>query len=177
MKRRTEPVIPSNPNPQPAGAAQQAIKTQPTATAAGNSQAIQLQPQTKFLNVEIIAFGYKYGPPPSANLLMDVRFLKNPHYVESLRPLTGLDEPVQAFIDTNNPGAKELFQMQIATALEGYLLYGNDHAQVTFAFGCTGGKHRSRYCAFLCSQVLESFLADHQIACEWKLSFRDEGRE
>jgi RNase adaptor protein for sRNA GlmZ degradation len=142
-----------------------------------SQQQLDTPTQRKFLKVEIIAFGYKYGQPSSANLLMDVRFLKNPYYEESLRPLTGLDAPVQRYIEGHNPGAKELLERQILATLEGYLLYGNDHAQVSFAFGCTGGKHRSRYCAYLCSQVLERFLADHQLACEWKLVFRDEGRE
>ncbi len=133
--------------------------------------------QTKLLEIEILAFGYKYGPAPMANFLLDVRYLKNPHYVPDLRPLTGLDEPVQQFIVANNPGARELLEQQVEMALAGYLEYGNDHEKLTFAFGCTGGKHRSRFCAVTCEAVVKRFVAARGLECKCSLVFLDEGKE
>src|ERR1700679_1845228 len=50
------------------------------------------------LTVKLVSFGYKAAPPPLANVVFDVRFLKNPYWVEELRPLTGLDKPVQDYV-------------------------------------------------------------------------------
>src|SRR5580658_2531423 len=61
------------------------------------------------LEVRVISFGYKQGPPPLANVVFDVRFLKNPYWVEELRPLTGRDQPVQDYV-LQQPLAQEFLQ-------------------------------------------------------------------
>lgn len=127
--------------------------------------------------IEIIAFGHKYGPAPDANVMLDVRTLKNPHYVDHLRPLTGVDEPVQRYIMENNPGAREALEHLVDFSLRGYLENGNDHSKVVFAFGCTGGKHRSRFCAVICAEVARRFVAEQQLDSVVTVVFRDDGRE
>ncbi|KMT65016.1 RNase adapter RapZ [Catenovulum maritimum] len=91
------------------------------------------------------SFGFKYGIPSDADYVFDVRFLPNPHWDESLRPLTGLDKPVQEFLK----GHKEVGQVinQISDNIESWLPYleQNNRSYVTVAIGCTGGKHRSVY--------------------------------
>ena len=131
----------------------------------------------KLAEIEIIAFGYKYGPAPQATVVLDLRYLQNPFYQLHLRPLTGLDEPVQRFIEETNPGARELLEQHLQAMLAGFLKYGNDHHKIVFAFGCTGGKHRSRFGAFICSEVVKKFAAENGLDCQVSLQFRDDGRE
>jgi RNase adapter protein RapZ len=95
------------------------------------------------LAVSVISFGFKYGIPLDADLLIDVRFLPNPFYVEELRPLTGKDSKVQEYI-FQNPVAQEFLDRYL-TLLEYILPYyvkeGKRHLVV--GVGCTGGQHRS----------------------------------
>jgi len=95
------------------------------------------------LEITVVSFGYKEGPPPVAGMVFDVRFLKNPYWVEELRPMTGLDKPVSDFV---------LEQVLAADFLDSLLdLFKRtlpqfsqlDVAELTVAFGCTGGQHRS----------------------------------
>lgn len=95
------------------------------------------------LRATVMSFGFKYGLPVDADLVLDVRFLPNPHWVPELRPRTGLDPEVSAYV-LAQPGAKELLEsygetLRIITA--GYRKEGKRY--VTLAVGCTGGKHRS----------------------------------
>lgn len=95
------------------------------------------------LAVSVISFGFKYGIPLDADLLIDVRFLPNPFYVEELRPLTGEHPQVQEYI-FNNPVAQDFLEKYLA--LLGYILpyyvkEGKRHLVV--GVGCTGGQHRS----------------------------------
>lgn len=95
------------------------------------------------LAVEVISFGFKNGAPPAANIVLDVRFLKNPYWVEELRPLTGLDAPVRQYV----------LQQELAQNVLDNLIKLVEHtapamlrAKVntfTIALGCTGGQHRS----------------------------------
>lgn len=95
------------------------------------------------LEVVVMSFGYKQGPPPLANVVFDVRFLKNPYWVEELRPLTGLDKPVQDYV-LQQPLAQDFIQTMIE-------LFGKVLPRVVehkieryiIALGCTGGQHRS----------------------------------
>jgi len=99
------------------------------------------------LAVNILSFGFKFGVPLEADLLFDVRFLRNPNYIEELRPLTGSDEAVAKYIETDPftaPFLDRLFAM-MDFLLPRYVAEGK--AQVTIALGCTGGKHRSIYVA------------------------------
>ena len=95
------------------------------------------------LDVAVESFGFKYGIPMDADIVMDVRFLPNPHWDEGLRPLTGLDEPVRRFV-LEQPAA-ERFIDHLVDLLGGVLpefaLEGKSY--LTVAVGCTGGRHRS----------------------------------
>ncbi len=95
------------------------------------------------LSVTIVSFGYKYGIPLDADLVFDVRFLPNPHYDESLRPLPGNSPQVRSFV-LGAPATVEF--MRHLTQLMDYLLpqyVREGKAHLTLAVGCTGGKHRS----------------------------------
>jgi UPF0042 nucleotide-binding protein len=97
------------------------------------------------LRVAIVAFGFKYGLPLDADLVFDVRFLPNPNYVESLRPLTGADGPVEAYLEAipeTEEFLERLFRL-IDFLVPRYEREGK--SQVTIAIGCTGGRHRSVY--------------------------------
>jgi len=95
------------------------------------------------LAVTFQSFGFKYGPARDPDLLLDVRFLPNPHYEEDLRPLTGEDSQIVAFI--NRDGELEAFYEKLHPLLDyllpQYLTEGKAHLVV--AIGCTGGRHRS----------------------------------
>ena len=95
------------------------------------------------LRATVISFGYKYGLPVDADLVLDCRFLPNPHWVPELRPMTGLDERVSDYV-LSQPGAAE-FVDKFVTLFDlvsaGYRREGKRYT--TIAVGCTGGKHRS----------------------------------
>ena len=95
------------------------------------------------LAITFESFGFKYGPARDPDLLIDVRFLPNPHYEPDLRPLTGEDPQVVAFI--NRDGALDAFYERLHPLLDyllpQYLAEGKAHLVV--AIGCTGGRHRS----------------------------------
>ncbi|MFT5234994.1 MAG: UPF0042 nucleotide-binding protein [Shewanella sp.] len=91
------------------------------------------------------SFGFKHGMPVEADFMFDVRFLPNPHWEPELRPMTGLDEPVQLFL-SQQPTVNK-FIWQIDNLLETWLpqLERNNRSYLTIAIGCTGGQHRSVY--------------------------------
>ncbi len=99
------------------------------------------------LMITVMSFGYKNGLPREADIVMDVRFLRNPHWDESLRPLTGQHKDVCAYIEKDENLAKflENFEKLLETALPRYAHEGKNY--LTVAIGCTGGKHRSVYVA------------------------------
>jgi UPF0042 nucleotide-binding protein len=91
----------------------------------------------------VVSFGFKYGLPVDADLVFDLRYLPNPHFVPDLKPLTGLDEAVSKFV-FEAPDAREL--LTDLTALLRKLLprYAREgKAYLTICVGCTGGQHRS----------------------------------
>jgi len=95
------------------------------------------------LAVTFTSFGHKHGPPRDADLAFDVRFLPNPHYEANLRPLTGFDERVVAYVGRD--GRLEEFYARVLPLLE-YLLpqyVTEGKAHLVVAIGCTGGRHRS----------------------------------
>jgi UPF0042 nucleotide-binding protein len=95
------------------------------------------------LTISVLSFGFKYGVPLDADLMFDVRFLPNPHYVDSLRPLTGETKDVQEYVlkwPITQKFKEKLFDL-IEFLLPNYIKEGKSH--LTIAFGCTGGKHRS----------------------------------
>lgn len=110
------------------------------------SAALELK-RTAEMKLSVISFGYKYGLPLDADIVMDVRFLPNPYYVPSLRKKTGLDAPVGAYL-RRQPGFKNFlkgYAEQIRGLLPLYIKEGKSY--LTLAIGCTGGKHRSVYIA------------------------------
>ncbi|MDQ1621375.1 MAG: RNase adapter protein RapZ [Actinomycetota bacterium] len=95
------------------------------------------------LHATLISFGYKYGTPADADLVLDCRFLPNPHWVPELRPLTGRDAAVSDYV-LGQEGAPQFvdgFAALLDVISAGYLREGKRYA--TIAIGCTGGKHRS----------------------------------
>lgn len=95
------------------------------------------------LTVTLQTFGFKNGLPRHADIVMDVRFLKNPHWEPDLKPLTGLDKPVQTYVESDQAFAPFLknFKALLEPLFEKYLSEGKSY--LTIALGCTGGKHRS----------------------------------
>ncbi len=95
------------------------------------------------LRVTVLSFGFKNGIPVDADLVMDVRFLPNPHWIPELRPLTGLSSEVSDFVLAQDGAAEFLTQLDglFTVVAEGYVREGKRFA--TVAIGCTGGKHRS----------------------------------
>ncbi|MGA5169418.1 MULTISPECIES: RNase adapter RapZ [Streptomyces] len=123
------------------------------------------------LRATVMSFGYKYGLPVDADLVVDCRFLPNPHWVPELRPYTGLNEEVSGYV-FNQPGAKEFLDrytelLQLVST--GYRREGKRY--VTIAVGCTGGKHRS----VAMSEKLAARLASEGV--ETVVVHRDMGRE
>ena len=100
-------------------------------------------PDKRPLMVSLVSFGFRYGVPSDADLVFDVRFLPNPHFVPKLRPFTGRDPKVRRYI-RSFPQTGEFLRR-----IEGLLTYLIPHyiregkSYLTIAFGCTGGKHRS----------------------------------
>lgn len=108
------------------------------------------------LQVAVVSFAYRHGIPRQADLVLDVRFLPNPHFDEKLRPLSGLDEPVQSYL-----AAREEYRefMRKLEDLLGFLLphYQREgKSYLTLAVGCTGGRHRSVAVAEALGPLLES---------------------
>lgn len=93
--------------------------------------------------VSVVSFGYKHGLPTDVDLVFDLRFLPNPHWVDELRPYTGLDAPVREFV-LGNPTTREFLAKLddlLAMLLPAYVKEGK--AYLSIAVGCTGGQHRS----------------------------------
>lgn len=106
-----------------------------------------LNVSTENMSVSVCSFSFRQGVPSDADLVFDVRFLRNPHYEEALRPLTGKDEDVARYIEKDTDFS--LFFQKLTDFL-GLLLprYASEgKSYLTIAVGCTGGKHRSVYTA------------------------------
>ncbi len=100
-------------------------------------------PGSKGLTLTLMSFGYARGIPRDSDLVFDMRFLKNPHWVPELRPLTGIDPAVRAHVESD-PAYSQAFSAilgLLTLLLPGYAREGR--AYLTVAFGCTGGRHRS----------------------------------
>src|SRR5436190_4563568 len=99
--------------------------------------------ETGKMALTLLTFGFKNGPPHDADLTLDVRFLPNPHYVDELRPLTGLDLEVREYVEDGTQAGE--FYGRLLPLLEfllpAYVAEGKQH--LTVAIGCTGGRHRS----------------------------------
>ncbi len=123
------------------------------------------------LQATVLSFGFKYGLPVDADMVVDVRFLPNPHWVPELRPLTGLDPAVAAYV-FESPEAATLvdrFGEVLRLVLPGYVREGKRY--LTLAVGCTGGKHRSVAMAEAFGRLLRADDVEVQVV------HRDLGRE
>ncbi len=126
---------------------------------------------SKKFRVNYQSFGFKYGLPIDCDLVVDVRFLPNPHYDPNLRSLSGLDKPVAKFLSTA-PGAEEFINKYndlIKFLLPKYKFEGK--AGLNVGIGCTGGKHRSVYIA----EQLAKFPVDDDTVVSTR--HRDLGKE
>lgn len=114
----------------------------------------------KELKIVVESFGFKYGIPLDADYVFDVRFLPNPHWDPTLRPMTGLDVPVAEFLNSHTQVNEFIYLTRnyIDTWLP--MLEKNNRSYLTIAIGCTGGKHRSVYIA---QQLGEYFQAKGKI--------------
>jgi len=94
-------------------------------------------------SVQVVSFGFKYGLPIDADLVFDVRFLPNPHYVEQMRPLTGLTTEVSSYVFKWSETQKFIEKLLdlLGLMLPQYKREGK--SQLVIAIGCTGGQHRS----------------------------------
>lgn len=100
-------------------------------------------PESEGLRVSIVSFGFKYGLPIDADMVADMRFLPNPYWVDELRPMSGLDEPVRDYV-RKQPRSKEFldtYEALLALLTDGFV--HEDKSFLTVAIGCTGGRHRS----------------------------------
>lgn len=123
-------------------------------------------------SVTVESFGYKYGLPMDADMVMDVRFLPNPHWVDELRPQTGQHPAVRDYV-LGQPGAADFlgtYHRLLSVVIDGYRREGKRY--MTAAIGCTGGKHRSIAIAEALAELLEP---DAHLSV--RVLHRDLGRE
>jgi len=123
------------------------------------------------LKVNVVSFGFKYGIPAEADLMFDVRFLPNPHFVDELRPLTGRDRPIQEFLDRTELTGEFMEHLQglLEFLVPHYAEEGKSY--LTIAVGCTGGKHRS----VALVERLGKFFVDKEVPAS--VNHRDVGRK
>ena len=107
------------------------------------------------LQITVSSFSYAKGLPRDADLVMDVRFLRNPHYVDRLKPLTGKHEAVAAYVASDPDFAPFFDQLVTLTGLLLPRFKEEGKSYLTIAFGCTGGRHRSVFVAEFLAKVLE----------------------
>ena len=129
----------------------------------------------KALRINVLSFGYKYGIPVDADLVLDCRFIPNPHWVPELRPKSGLDDAVYSHVLASE-GVAEFVKAYVDVVekmIPGYLREGKKY--VTIAIGCTGGKHRSVSIAREIATQLNRAHDDFEVSAH--PSHRDVGRE
>ena len=130
---------------------------------------------TKALRINVLSFGYKYGIPVDADLVLDCRFIPNPHWVPELRPLSGLDDAVFEHVFATE-GVADFVKSYVAVVekmIPGYLQEGKKY--VTIAIGCTGGKHRS---VSVAREIATQLNREHgEFSVSAHATHRDVGRE
>jgi UPF0042 nucleotide-binding protein len=100
-------------------------------------------PPEEGLQVSLISFGYKFGAPRDADVVLDVRFLPNPHWIDELRPLPGTDDRVRTYVKGQQTYREFMRRLRalLGFMIPGYVAEGKSY--LTVAVGCTGGRHRS----------------------------------
>jgi RNase adapter protein RapZ len=116
-------------------------------------------PPEQGLQVSITSFGFKFGTPRDADLVLDVRFLPNPHWIDELRPLPGTDDQVRDYVQGQDQYTEfmERLEALLEVVVPGYVAEGKSY--LTVAVGCTGGRHRS----VVVSEELGRYFADRGI--------------
>lgn len=133
--------------------------------------------ETASLKVNVLSFGYKYGLPVDADLVMDCRFIPNPHWDPALRPKNGLDKEVSdAVLNVESVGEFLQRYMDLFQSVgKGYLREGKKY--ITLAIGCTGGKHRSVAVAEELARRINGTKIDSEHSVSAHAIHRDLGRE
>ena len=128
-------------------------------------------PAESRLQVAVTSFGFKFGVPRDADMVLDVRFLPNPHWVDSLRPLPGSDPSVRNYVMTQRSYGEFMRRLRalLDVTVPGYLAEGK--AYLTVAVGCTGGRHRS---VVVATELAEYF---RKKALPVSIEHRDLGRD
>ena len=123
------------------------------------------------LRATIVSFGFKYGIPVDADMVADMRFLPNPHWDPTLRPMSGLDEPVRQEVLTRPEavGFLDRYEALLASLTGNFVSEGKRF--LTIALGCTGGRHRSVAMAQALSERLDAYDVETMVV------HRDLGRE
>ena len=130
------------------------------------------------IRINVLSFGYKYGIPVDADLVLDCRFIPNPHWVPELRPKTGQDKDVSNYVLSQNSVTEiiENYAGLLKQMSAGYFREGKKY--LTLAVGCTGGKHRSVAVAEeLAKKLSEDNGKADQLLIEAHAVHRDVGRE
>lgn len=129
------------------------------------------------LKVNVLSFGYKFGLPVDADLVMDCRFIPNPHWNPELRPKNGLDHEVStAVLSADNVGEfLDRYVALVQSIGQGYLREGKKY--ITLAIGCTGGKHRSVAVAEELARRINGYHLDSEHSVSAHAIHRDLGRE
>ena len=106
-------------------------------------RAVRGEQGSSHFTLEVVSFGFRYGVPLDANLVMDVRFLPNPHFIPALRPHSGLEPQVREFVEAQPESEQFLdrFFNLLDFLIPSYRREGKSY--LTIAIGCTGGRHRS----------------------------------
>ncbi|MEA5113904.1 MAG: RNase adapter RapZ [Geobacteraceae bacterium] len=124
----------------------------------------------RVMTVHLQSFGFRYGIPLESDLVMDVRFLANPHFIPELRPFTGLDPQVKRYVMEKDEA--RLYMQKLTGLLEfllpGFLREGKSY--LTISTGCTGGKHRS----VAITEEMREFFTDKKVIV--KVTHRDIGK-
>lgn len=102
-----------------------------------------LASRSQGMRVHLISFGFKYGAPAEADTVTDLRFLPNPYFDDTLRPLSGQDEPIAQYVLGRDPGREYLRRLLDFLDFTLPLYAAEGRYRLTMAFGCTGGRHRS----------------------------------
>ncbi|KRN66694.1 hypothetical protein IV80_GL001285 [Pediococcus cellicola] len=111
-------------------------------------------------HIEVVSFGFKYGLPIDADIVMDVRFLPNPYYIPELKAKSGLDQPVYDYV-MNQPVTEKFYNHFISLlryVMPGYQKEGK--STVTIAIGCTGGQHRS---VAIAQRIADDLTSDYTV--------------
>ncbi len=108
------------------------------------------------LKINLLSFGYKFGVPVDIDLVFDVRFLRNPHFIPELQPLTGEHVEIQKFVVDSKEGKEFLEHLRKLFAFLLPLFEREQRSYLTIAFGCTGGRHRSVSMAIHMKDILKT---------------------